>query len=348
MFKKALIGLFDKLESLPGEETRPNFCCFGITDRCMLRCRMCYKWKTDITVNYRDTEPSLAQWKEAIVSLRQISGEGFPINFGGGEPFLKDGILELIRFAADKGFKTNIATNAFLIDEDKAKEIADSGLSTINISLDSFQEKTHDRLRGVEGVYKRVCRAIEYLDRHCPKLEKGICTVIYGVNLNEILELTEAVQKDSRLTWIYFMAAMQPNNTKADTQWYKQAYKELWPQDVKKTHLLLDKLLEFKRQGYKIVNQIPQLKAFKAYFTDPDKFVKTAQCNLSRALHVSATGDVFICFHWEKLGNIKKDRLTDLWNSDTARLVRKNISGCRNNCHFLVNCFFEGDFPYFF
>jgi MoaA/NifB/PqqE/SkfB family radical SAM enzyme len=259
-----------------------------------------------------------------------------------------EGLLDIVRFAADKGFKTNIATNAYLIDEDMAKRIADSGLSTINISLDSIKESTHDYLRGVKGVYESVMKAIEYLDKHCPKLQKGICSVIYEINIDDIIELTEAVEKDNRLDWIYFMAAMQPNNTKPDSEWYKREFSYLWPKDINKVHFVINRLIELKNRGYKIVNHTAQLKAFKSYFVNPQKFVKTAQCNLSRALHISSVGDVFICFQWDKLGNIKSDRLKDLWNSDKAEVVRRNISRCRRNCHFLVNCFFEGDFPFSF
>ncbi len=347
--KKFLINLCERLERLPGEDTKPNFCCFAVTEECMLRCRMCRKWKADTAVSPLDAPPSLTQWKDAIRALREITDKGFLINFGGGEPLLKDGILELVRFAADNGFTTNIATNAFLIDEDKARAIADSGLSTINISLDSFKEATHDYVRGVPGVYQKALKAIGYLDTHCPDLQKGICTIICGINLDDILELTHVVEGDQRLEWIYFMAVMQPNNTPPHARWYdEEVFKCLWPQDIRKAHAVVDRLIELKRKGHKIVNQIPQLKAFKSYFADPQKFVKTAKCNMSRALHISAVGDVFVCFRWEKLGSIKTDRLEGLWNSDQAKTARRNIAGCTHNCHFLLNCFFEGDFPYFF
>ncbi len=346
--KKILVNLVNRLEQLAGKDTKPNFCCFGMTDDCILRCRMCYKWKKDISVQCADGRPTIAQWKDAITSLRMITDEGFLINFGGGEPLLMEGLLELVRFAADLGVRTNIATNAYLIDEDMAKAIADSRLSTLNISLDSIRDSTHDYLRGVNGVYDRAMEAIGYLHRYCPKLKKGTCTVIYDMNLDDIIDLTEFVEQDGRLEWVYFMAAMQPNNTCPDSEWYKKEFRYLWPQDAKKVNSTINRLIELKKKGYKIVNQISQLKAFKSYFINPQRFVKAAPCNLSRAIHISSVGDVFICFQHEKLGNIKSDRLEDLWHSDNANIVRQDIAGCQKNCHFLINCFFEGDFPFSF
>ena len=347
--KRLLVDLVNRLEKLPGEDTRPNFCCFGVTDECILRCKMCYKWQKDIAIKSDNAPITLQQWKNAISSLYKITGEGFLINFGGGEPFLMKEILALVRHAVDKGFKTNIATNAFLIDEETAKAIAISGLSTLNISLDSLKDSRHDYLRGVNGVYDRVIKAIDYLHRYAPGLKKGICCVIYDINIDDIIEFTEAIQRDERLEWIYFMAAMQPNNTIADTQWYKKdKFKHLWPQDISRVNSVLDRLIKLKNKGYRIVNQISQLKAFKSYFINPERFVKIGPCHLSRALHVSSAGDVYICFNHLRLGNIKSERLEDLWYSAMADTARRDISGCRKNCHFLINCFFEGDFPFSF
>jgi len=177
--RKLLVKLVNKLEELPGKDTKPNFSCLSVTEDCTLRCKMCYKWRKDMSIKSGNLSPTISQWKNAIASLQEITDEGFLINFGGGEPFFMKSLLELVRFAADKGFNTNIATNAYLVDEDTAKAIADSGLSTINISLDSIKESTHDYLRGVKGVYKRVMKAIEYLHKYCFKLKKGICSVIY-------------------------------------------------------------------------------------------------------------------------------------------------------------------------
>jgi len=50
------------------------------------------------------------------------------------------GLLELVKFSIDKGFSANIASNGWLIDEEMAKRIGDSGLTEINLSLDSLMK----------------------------------------------------------------------------------------------------------------------------------------------------------------------------------------------------------------
>ena len=70
---------------------KPGFCCFGIVDSCMLRCKMCHKWKDDILIQDPKAVPNMAEWKRSVDYLKEITEPGFLINFGGGEALL-DGV----------------------------------------------------------------------------------------------------------------------------------------------------------------------------------------------------------------------------------------------------------------
>ncbi len=323
-----------------------EFSCFGISDDCILRCKMCNKWKEDIFIKEKAKIPSLKDWKNCVSSLRGITDDSFQINFGGGEPFLKEGLLELVRFCKFKNFKTNIATNGYLIDKEVSKKIADSGLDSLIISLDSLNEETHDYLRGVKGVYQKAMDAIGYLDKFCSGLYKGICCVIYEANLDDVVKLVEWVDKDKRLNSIYFMAAMQPNNTPLDEKWREKGeYGFLWPGDSRKACSVIDEIIRLKKNGSKITNQICQLEAFKLYYQYPDRFVKNTKCNMDSAVHISSCGDIFLCYRHSLLGNIKTDDLAKVLSSEKADQIRQDIANCKNNCHFLLNCFFKDDYP---
>ncbi len=327
------------------EVPKPGFCCFGITDRCMLKCKMCYKWQTAGIAE--KAAPTVEQYKNFIAGFRELVDEGFLMNFGGGEALLFEGLLDLVSFCGKKGFTTNIASNGWLIDEEMARRIAGSGLTELNLSLDSLNENTHDYLRGTKGVYRRVMRAIEYLGKYCKHTKIGICAVIYDLNLEELMPLAEWVNNNSRINSIFFMAPMQPNSTALDREWWKGEYSFLFPKNLDKACLFIDKVLKLKATGHKIGNTIPELEAFKLYFRSPGRFVKKTKCNLDRAVHVSAMGDIFLCYRWSILGNCKNgDDIRRIWHSEEACKVRQNIAACRDNCHFLLNCFFEGDYPF--
>lgn len=254
----------------------------------------------------------------------------------------------MIKFSSDLGFTTNAISNGWLIDEEMAKRIGDSGLGGINLSLDSLNEATHDYLRGVKGVYRRVMNAIEYLNKYRKRTKVGLCCVIYDWNLDEIPFLLDCALANEALNSVLFMVPMQPNNTGIEQKWWEGEYGFLWPRNTDKACFFIDSLLKQKAiYPHKIGNTVAQLEAFKLYLRFPEKFVKKTKCNLDRAVHVSAFGDIFLCFRWAELGTIRHEHdIRQLWYSQRARDVRKNIAGCRDNCHFLLNCFFEGDYSF--
>lgn len=332
-------------EKIKSEILKPGFCCFGVTDSCMLRCKMCEKWKEDILVKPSNRPPTLEEWKRCTASLREMVGEHFIIDIGGGEALMMEGVLDLVRYSVDLGFDTSIASNGWLIDEDMAKRIADSGLKMISLSLDSYKPEVHDYLRGVSGVYNMVINAIDYLHKYCGKdFSINICCAIYEINQHDILELVKWANSNDKITGsINFMACMQPNNTSPEDDWYLNKYSYLWPRNPNKIGEIIEKIINLKKNKWKIGNPISQLRAFQSYYQDPKKFVKRKQCNLDRAVHVSGVGDIFLCYHWECLGNIKLHDLKERWYSEDASKVREKIATCKNNCHFLLNCFDEFD-----
>lgn len=322
---------------------KPGFCCFGITDKCMLKCKMCNKWQEDIYIKDTHSAPTIEQWKQCVSDLAQMVDFPFELDIGGGEALLFEGVLDVIRFSVDKGFNTSIASNGWLINEDMAKKLADAGLKSISLSLDSIKEEVHDNLRGVPGVYKRVLRAIDYIHRYSPKTWINLCCVFYDFNHDTILELVEWANQNKKIGSINFMAAMQPNNTSPEDDWWKGQYGAIWPKDVEKTTAIIETVINLKNKGYRIGNPMSQLKAFQAYYRDPNKFVKRKQCNLGRCVLVSSIGDIYLCYDFEKIGNIKDGRLKDVWYSEKADKVRKDIASCAKNCHHLINCFDEFD-----
>ncbi|MBU4150004.1 MAG: radical SAM protein, partial [Candidatus Omnitrophica bacterium] len=248
----------------------PRFCDIVITNRCLLKCKMCKSWQCGPQSN----ELTFDEAKKFVQSLSEFVKEPLEINVMGGEPLWKDWCLDLCSFISEKGFKSIISTNAYLIDEDMAKRIADSGLNVLAISLESLNPNTHNYLRGKDDVFSKVMKAIEYLEKYCgSNLTLTILTIIMEKNLDEILELAEWVNKNKALQNISFLALLETGLVQERHNWFKsQTYKDLWPQDTKKLYQLIDELIRLRRNGYKIWNPISQLEAFKEYYTEPDRF----------------------------------------------------------------------------
>jgi MoaA/NifB/PqqE/SkfB family radical SAM enzyme len=321
----------------------PTYCCVALLESCFLKCRMCYKGKTDIDL--RDPgEPNLGQWKSFLCSLRSLVRERFQINFAGGEPLARKETLELIKYAAEKGFNTLLATNAFLIDEEMARKIGESGLTTINISLDSLKEERHDYIRGVKGVYRNAMRAIDLLDKYAANVHLGICSVIMEENLDEVGEIVKWIQANDKIDGMGFQAVTQPFSTPEDSLWYEnQEYSHLWPKDISRVDRAMDGLIALKQKGLnKLGNPLTQFYVYKAYFRNPNNFIKKQKCHIdTQAINITPTGEIRICFYMEPVGDIKFDDINEVWFSAKARQIREKISACKRNCQSMVNCNFD-------
>ncbi len=320
------------------------FCCIAATDFCMLRCKMCNKWHEPQPKP--GEAPSIEEWKRFIGQFRELVDEGFEMDFGGGEALSMPGILELVKYAKEKGFKTTVASNGYLINEEMAKRIGDAGLDAVSLSLDSHQAATHDKMRGVPGVYDRVMSALDNLTKYAPSTKKGLCSIIMNESVKDIPELVRFADRDPRVNWIYFMVVVQPNYSGPLTDEWQKENMFLWPENKIKVMALLDELIRSKQNGSKISNRVEHLRAYKAYFNDPQKLVNKAKCIVGgRAISVNAYGFIQLCLFKDFIGNIRQDDIRTLWRSQDADLIRQKVDMCKTNCHLLLNCCYVEDDP---
>jgi MoaA/NifB/PqqE/SkfB family radical SAM enzyme len=320
---------------------KPTSCSIVLLTNCVFKCKMCQMWKS----NESPYQTSKEEWLRFIVSLENLLDGQRELVFSGGEPLLRKDIFELIRCGTDKGFKTLMPSNAYLIDEDMAKRIGDSGLKEIFISLDSIDEKTHDFLRGVEGAHQRVMKAFENLRKFAPGLRIGIITVVSGVNYTQVVDLVKWVKDVKFLSGVYCQVIAKPFFVPLDNNWHKSdSYSFLWPKDGIKMRSILDELIALKNAGYHLHKSPLQLQVYKTYFEDPTKRARKATCYLGDyVINTDPCGNISLCCFMDPIGNIKKDDINTLWFSDEASRARDKMHNCSMNCNNMVNCFFKED-----
>ncbi len=320
---------------------KPKYCSVLITNNCMFKCRMCEMWKSIED----ERELTIEEWKAILLEMKDLLNPHAEICFTGGEPLLKAGILKLIRFATEVGFRTGLNTNAYLIDEKMAQSISRSSLWSITISLDSLNEDTHDFIRGTPASYRKAINAIEFLSKFCHNLHIGISTVILENNLEDIIDLALWVQGDKRLHSIRFQAMMQPLATPEDREWYRNdIYNLLWPKDADSIRSVLNKLILLKQNGDfgKVNNPVDQLKAFQDYFQSPFDLPRVRKCVFSdTVINLNQIGEIYLCPEMSSIANIKTDNINKIWYSDRTSQMRDEIRKCERSCKFAVNCFWE-------
>lgn len=64
-----------------------------------------------------------------------------------GEPLLHPRLADMIRYARERGIRPEISTNATLLDEERTRQILQSGLGAIYLCLDGATRETYERIR---------------------------------------------------------------------------------------------------------------------------------------------------------------------------------------------------------
>jgi radical SAM protein with 4Fe4S-binding SPASM domain len=123
--------------------------------------------------------------EEVINTLYQLKEKKFThLKFTGGEPFIRNDFLTILKEAYKLGFTSDVSTNGSLITEEKAKEIKESHLQMVHVSLDGHNKEIHEIARG-ENTYDRTIKGINNLVKNNIYVRLG--TVIFNKN-DEYLE----------------------------------------------------------------------------------------------------------------------------------------------------------------
>jgi radical SAM protein with 4Fe4S-binding SPASM domain len=138
-----------------GGERRPVVV-WNSTRRCNLACIHCYSDSTSRRY------PELSH-EEALAFLTDIAEFGSPaLLLSGGEPLMRDRVLDLIAHARDGGVAVTLSTNGTLITPAMARNLFELGVRYVGISLDGIGP-VHDAFRGRKGAFERTLRGIRAL-----------------------------------------------------------------------------------------------------------------------------------------------------------------------------------------
>ena len=194
---------------------------------------MCPFWK-------RPSPDSSIDQEKAI--LKQVYNSGAcGIAFEGGEPLLRNDLVEILAFSRSLPLHTSLISNGTLL-ESRIDEIAPYINGVIYVSLDGL-EKTHDEIRGVSGCFKKAIRGITAAAQKVPVT---INTTIMGENLHEIEGIVKLAKELN--VKISVAIAHEYCNAQASTP------------TAKEIAAIAAKLADMKKKGYPLVNSISYFK----------------------------------------------------------------------------------------
>lgn len=207
-----------------------------VSDRCNLRCRHCSVYaKKDVTTK------SYSQIREELLYSYRL-GSRF-VDFEGGEPTLwRDGehdLNSLIRLAKEIGFfSTTVTTNATM-------PFRNIEADSIWVSMDGVG-KYHDAVRGA-GMFDRLVENV----RDCGHPALSVNMVVSRLNYESLDEAMEFVRNNPHIRQIS-INFLTP---------YPGSEDLMLDPDIRSS--IIDKVIDYKKKGYPIMNSVSGLKMMK-------------------------------------------------------------------------------------
>lgn len=272
----------------------------SVTYRCQARCEHCS------VANYISEASGQGEMDAAQIEniLDQTVEMGIPkVDYFGGEPLIRRDIAELVRCASKKGLYISLTTNGYLLTKELTRELKKAGINCINVSLDSVEEEEHDRMRKLDGLYKRAIDAI----RFCR--DEGIpCIVSTYVTRNKIKNFANPGMDNSDLTKILRLSR----------ELGATAVRILFP--IIAGEWVTDADMEFTQEeaGFVIDNIDPSFAFIEGPFSVKDK-KKVCQSLRGKMFNISPYGEIQLCVAFtDVFGNVKdkplKELLKDMYN----------------------------------
>ena len=307
---------------------------FSITQACNLNCKLCGVGAAEPLDGELTTEEA-----KKVISNLAMSGVKH-LSFGGGEPLVREDIVELIDYAAGRIKSVGIVSNGLFLDKSLALQIAKSGVKQVMVSLDGKDAATHDTNRG-DGSYASVIEAIKNLQ------DAGVIARIsftisrtnydqlpemielsskYGVNLNvqEFFAKGRASGKESLIL---------TRRERRDMQ--RLLYKTQAERGIGTIGFENRYIISEDKKGKKICTDLYLGSSFYDFCVGCFAGIYS--------LFVSPLGEVRLCGRYGEgeLGNLKETSLSGIWkNSELLKELRdrESLTGRCGKCTYRYIC----------
>lgn len=277
---------------------------------CNQKCLHCYAAEQ----NYAEvTELSTSKWKDIIDICKRIC---IPqLTFTGGEPTLRDDLVELISYS--KWFVTRLNTNGVLLTKDLCQKLYEASLDSVQVTLYSDNPEIHNKLVGANNFEKTVEGIKNALEAG---LNVSINTPLCSLNKDYLSTLKFA--KKLGVTYASSSGLIITGNAKKEESVSTQLSEKEITKALENACKYAEKQkmeLSFTSPGWIKEDKLKELKL---------DIPSCGACLSNMA--ISPDGNVMPCQSWlgknASLGNILETKWSTIWNSSKCKKIRNNSS----------------------
>lgn len=146
---------------IKGAYAAPLVCHLGVTLACNFACNHCYSSSGQRAKD----ELTLEDIKRLVDQLVDIGC--MKLVLGGGEPFLRKELPDIVAYADSRGVDCFVHTNASLVRAEVLERLAKTPPASLAVSLDGPDAHTNDRVRGPRA-FDKTMKGLEVLRAHWP------------------------------------------------------------------------------------------------------------------------------------------------------------------------------------
>jgi GeoRSP system radical SAM/SPASM protein len=251
------------------------------------------------------------------------------INFGGGEPLIRQDLCDIAAYATSRGLNVSMNSNGWLLDEDAARRLKESGFKSVGISIDSAEGALHDDFRNRPGSFTRAVAALDALA--AVGLKSTMSAVISRINHRHFRDLLQLAREHGVRT-VYL------HNFKCSGRGFKNREElDLSPEEWKAFYV---EALAVQKEtvDLDISFDDPVIASLPGYKENP--LVKGSSCG-KLSLHLRPDGDITPCgFIPLVVGNILRDDFDALWYDSPIlnKMRNKEATGKCSGCGAFENC----------
>jgi heme b synthase len=253
----------------------------------------------------------------------------------GGEPLLREDVVELARKGNELGLRMVMAPNGTLLTLERARELKQAGIQRISISLDGSGPSSHDAFRQVEGAFEAALAGIRAARE--AGLPFQINTTVTEKNLKELPAILQlAISLGAVAHHIFLLVPTGRGKELAQAALSAQRYEETlgwFCQQEGKVPLQLKATCA--PQYQRIIRQqgkTPLASHSPGHPQNLDSVTRGCLAGWGFCF-ISHVGDVQPCGYLEvACGNVRKQPLSTIWNSSEVFTRLRDLKGYKGRC----------------
>jgi len=290
-----------------GEDlTAPLRMDLALTYRCQNNCLHCYAKGPHET-----RELTTEQWRLVLTKLFEAQVPA--VSFTGGEPTLREDLVELVAATQSIGLVSGLITNGRrLSDKGYAERLYRAGLDFVQITLESNHPKVHEEMTRTPGSWKETVEGI----RNCLDLGLYVTTntTLSPYNADHALELVHFLKERGVVN--FAMNALIYSGRGADVE-------KDFALPTEKLRRVLD---EVKHEAFLLGMNFNWYSPTRYCELNPVRMGLGAKsCSACRTnMAVEPDGTVLPCQSWfRSVGNILADPWEKIWNNELCVHIRQ-------------------------